>query len=162
MRVLGVDPGSEQSAWVLFESDNDGTILDHGIEGNDVLVTKLESWPRERAHVVFEQVHMGGMPAGIETFETVFWTGRFAQAVKLENPWARLRRQAVKLHLCQSVRANDGNIRQALIDRFGPTKEAAIGKRQTPGPLFGIKSHEWAALAIAVTWSDQNPERTTA
>jgi hypothetical protein len=54
----------------------------------------------------------------------------------------------VKLHLCESVRANDSNIRAALIDRFGPGKEKAVGRKATPGPLFGLKGDEWSALAI--------------
>jgi len=53
------------------------------------------------------------------------------------------------------MRAKDANIRQALIDRYGPGKDKAIGQKKTPGPLYGFKSHEWAALAVAVTWMDQ-------
>jgi hypothetical protein len=45
-------------------------------------------------------------------------------------------------------------VRASLIDRFGPYKEKAIGKKATPGPLFGIHADEWSALAIAVTWYD--------
>ena len=63
-------------------------------------------------------------------------------------------RKDVKLHLCGSPRAKDSNIRQALIDRFGPGKEKAIGLKKTPGPLYGVKSHVWAALAVAVTHLD--------
>ncbi|MBV8782506.1 MAG: hypothetical protein JO353_14005, partial [Phycisphaerae bacterium] len=52
-------------------------------------------------------------------------------------------------------RAKDGNIRQALIDRFGPTKERAIGKKKSPGPLYGMSGDCWSALAVAVTYADQ-------
>jgi hypothetical protein len=41
----------------------------------------------------------------------------------------------------------------ALIDRFGGS-ERAKGTKKAPGPLLAIKSHEWAALALAVTWWD--------
>ena len=57
------------------------------------------------------------------------------------------------MHFCNSVQAKDGNIRQALIDRFGG-KEGAIGKKKTPGPLYGVHAHEWPALAVAVMASD--------
>lgn len=36
-----------------------------------------------------------------------------------------------------------------------PGKEKAIGKKATPGPLYGVVGDEWAALAVAVTWWDQ-------
>ena len=55
--------------------------------------------------------------------------------------------------LCKNNRAKDKNIRQALIDRFGPGK-AAIGTKKAPGPLYGLKSHLWSALAVAVVAAD--------
>jgi hypothetical protein len=65
----------------------------------------------------------------------------------------------VKLHLCKSTKANDASIRQALIDRYGPGKERAIGTKKAPGPLYGVKADVWAALALAVTWHDTREER---
>lgn len=62
-----------------------------------------------------------------------------------------LPRKDVKLHLCQSPRANDATIRQALIDKFGG-KDAAIGNSKAKGPLYGITRDVWQALALAVTW----------
>lgn len=158
MNILAIDPGYEQSAFVLF----DGTqILAHAIESNDLLAQRLMSgtWhPGEIDHVVFEQIESFGMAVGREVFETVFWTGRLFERAKFRvDAPARLPRRAVKLHLCQSAKAKDPNIRQALIDRFGGS--AAIGRKNTRGPLYGISSHEWAALAVAVTFFDQLADR---
>lgn len=87
-----------------------------------------------------------GMIAGREVFETVFNIGRIYTAARFRL----IPRVDVKLHLCGSVRAKDANIRQALIDRFGP-----IGTKKEPGKLYGIRgSHLWAALAVAVTAAD--------
>jgi hypothetical protein len=33
-----------------------------------------------------------------------------------------------------------------LIDKLG-----VVGTKKNPGPLFGMKSHAWAALGVAVT-----------
>ncbi len=41
-----------------------------------------------------------------------------------------------------------GNMGTVMI--FGGTKEAAIGKKASPGPLYGVSSHAWQALAVAV------------
>ena len=72
-----------------------------------------------------------------------------------QNGYTLVYRKDVKLHLCGDLRAKDANIRQALIDLFGPGKERAIGKKKTPGPLYGIRKHEWSALAVAVTYHDR-------
>jgi hypothetical protein len=48
------------------------------------------------------------------------------------------------------MRAKDANIRQALLDLIGPQ-----GTKAQPGPTYGIKSHTWAALAVAVYAANQ-------
>lgn len=151
--ILAIDPGYEQSAFVLF---NGRRVVNHGIVANEILRGHIGRLSFEVDAVVLEQIESFGMAVGREVFETVFWTGRFFETV--EGCVAeRMPRRAVKLHLCQSARAQDSNIRVALVDRFGGS-EKAIGKKKTPGPLYGIKSHEWSALAIAVTWWDQHAE----
>ena len=59
------------------------------------------------------------------------------------------------MHLCGNMRARDGNIRQALLDRFGG-KDRAIGRKGSYGPLHGISGDCWSALAVGVTWLEQN------
>ena len=58
------------------------------------------------------------------------------------------------MHLCGNNSAKDSNVRQALIDRFprsGGGKTPQIGTKGDPGPLYGIKKDEWAALGVAIT-----------
>ena len=154
--ILAIDPGYELSAWVLY----DGThVLEHAIEENQALLQRLTSgaWRvGEIDAIVFESIESYGMAVGREVFETIFWTGRlFERALYRTGDVVRLARRIVKLHLCQSARAQDSNVRMALCDRFGgPTR--AIGKKKTPGPLYGVKSHEWQALALGVVWWDLN------
>ena len=149
MIALAIDPGPVSSAFVLF----DGTrVVDHGQLKNDELLQQLRQrlFGTQPYTTVIEQIESMGMAVGAEVFETVFWSGRFAQA---SRPFDRVTRRAVKLHLCGSMRAKDQHIRQALIDRFGG-KAVAVGTKKAPGPVFGISSHRWAALAVAVTWCD--------
>ena len=110
------------------------------------------------------------MAVGAEVFETCVWTGRFIQCwtdspfsyrIGAERPVRRVFRRDVKMHLCGSARAKDANVRQALIDRYGPGKEAAIGRKATPGPLYGVTTHVWAALAVAVTAADRERAEAT-
>lgn len=156
MRVVAIDPGYQQSAYVVWDGEQ---VLYRGTYPNEDMLRGLH-WLYHHPPVVyvFEQVESYGMAVGREVFQTVFVTGRmYQQACSTASPSQAvlMPRRAVKLHLCHSAKAKDSNIRQALIDRFGGTKAEAIGTKAKPGPLYGIRADEWAALAIAVTWWDQ-------
>ncbi len=149
MLIYGLDPGTTQSALVAYDSESHWSMPDYFI-GNDAMLELCYRIRRMRPHaiLVIEQIESMGMAVGKETFETVFWSGRFFEAWGANA--TRLTRRAVKLHLCGSMRAKDANIRQALLDKFGG--DSAIGKKATPGPLYGLHGHGFAALAVAVTW----------
>jgi hypothetical protein len=152
VRCLAIDPGTTESAFVLFDG---ARVVDHGLLLNEPLLHRLKAREFGSDYVtVIEQIEAMGMSVGASTFETVFWSGRFAQA---SQPFDRVTRRAVKLHLCGSMRAKDPNIRQALLDRFGGA--GAVGTKAAPGPLRGVSSHRWAALAVAVTWWDDQQSR---
>ena len=147
MSILGIDPGPVRSAYVILA---DGVPTRHETVDNQelrgVLATSLY------IPVVIEKVESFGMAVGAEVFETVFWSGRFAEAAQ-PRPVHRIGRREVKLHLCGSSRAKDSNVRQALVDRFGG-KDVAIGRKAAPGPLYGVSGDVWSALAVAATWAD--------
>jgi len=149
--VLAIDPGPTESAYVMWSGDQ---VLAYAKVRNDNLVLLLLNPPREVEQAVIEKVASFGMPVGAEVFETVYWSGVFAHAFGLARV-DRITRNEIKNHLCHSSRAKDGNIRQALIDRFGGP--AAIGKKASPGPLYGVSGDCWSALAVAVTWWDKSP-----
>lgn len=157
--VIGLDPGPEQSAVVVVEN---GRVIEQGFWDNPSVVTWIgpHGSPLVAANpeIVIEKVESFGMAVGAEVFETVFWSGRFAEAWRRVAGYEarRLGRRDVKLHLCGTARAKDTNIRAALLDRFGPGKQKAIGTKATPGPLYGLTGHSYAALAVAVTWWDLN------
>jgi hypothetical protein len=148
MKVLGIDPGTDQSAFVVFDGEK---IDSKGIIPNNGLLSELNFFSsRPVKHIlVIEQIRSYGMPIGATTLDTVFWSGRFWQVWDGEKHL--MPRLEVKKHLCHNGSAKDSNIRQALIDRFGPP-----GTKKEPGLLYGCKKDIWAALAIAVTWYDQN------
>jgi hypothetical protein len=147
--ILAIDPGCDESAYVIYR---DGKVLDHGkVQNGDALYVIRSSGAVD---VVIERIASYGMAVGAEVFETCVWSGRFMQAaISGGLPVTRLYRRDVKLYLCQSPRAKDANVRQALIDRYGG-KAAAIGTKKSPGPLYGVKADVWAALAVAVCHAD--------
>ncbi len=160
--MIALDPGPVRSAYVHFRESawpKNGPfapVFDHGILPNAELLDLLT---REAGlctpSVVVEMIASYGMAVGAEVFETCVWIGRFVERATAGGcEVSRLFRRDVKLHLCGQARAKDANIRAALIDKFGPGKDVAIGTKKAPGPLFGIRADEWAALAVAVTWTE--------
>jgi hypothetical protein len=154
MRIIAIDPGNVRSALLVWSFGQIETIAD---QENHSLKPVLRSLARPGTELVLEMIgHYGtGMPAGREVFDTCVWIGRFAEAWYLETGCeARyILRPTVKTHLCGTPRAKDPNVRQALLDRFGG--KAAIGRRDAPGPLYGVTGDLWSALAVAIVWEEQ-------
>lgn len=148
MRLIGLDPGTTESAWVMIDN---GVPVEHEKEPNAVVLQNLRLGYWGMPLLCIEGIASYGMPVGKEVFETVRWTGRFQEAWESRTGMVRIvYRREVKLFLCESVKANDASIRAAIIDRYGG-KDAAIGVKARPGPLYGIKADRWSALAVALT-----------
>jgi hypothetical protein len=158
---IAIDPGTTHSAWVVYDGQ---IVLDHGKSENTDMRDMLAfvGDPGLLNTLVLERVESMGMAVGKEVFETVFWSGRFAEvwSTVVQGTFERIARRDVKLHLCGSSRAKDANVRQAILDRFGGAE--AIGTKKKPGPLYGIKTDRWAALAVAITWAETHGERKAA
>lgn len=148
--LFAIDPGTEQSA--LVQIDAAGAVGGF-IRPNAQILALCRASKGVKAHLVVEQIASYGMPVGAEVFDTCVWIGRFVEAweqAESDATWSLLPRKAVKLALCGTLKAKDPHIRQALMDRFGGPQSAKKG-----GPLAGIKSHLWSALAVAITYQDQ-------
>ena len=145
--MLAIDPGNTQSGWCLFGGKS---VLDSGIVENHEMLELIYQYCAYP--LAIEMIASYGMAVGREVFETCVWIGRFMQA---HDGGARLvYRKDVKMHLCGTMKAKDANIRQAIIDLFPATgggKTPQIGTKAKPGPLYGVSSHAWHALAVALT-----------
>tara|TARA_R100000152_G_C6774783_1_gene202767 strand:- start:717 stop:1232 length:516 start_codon:yes stop_codon:yes gene_type:complete len=161
MPVLAIDPGTTESAYCVVADDS--SILAKDIMLNDDLCSFLYS-----DHIKLFNVHLTaiemiacyGMPVGRETFETCVWIGRFVECITQGHamlPIAKVFRKDIKLHLCNSARAKDANVRQAILDMYSPIgggKTPQIGTKKNRGPLYGVRSHIWAALAAAIYYQE--------
>lgn len=153
MKVLAIDPGPEQSAYVVYAPET-RTVLDHHKLPNGALAEMLEN-EAIADQLVIERVSCFGMRVGREVFRTCEWIGFFARSwLGYHADLDYIERPAVKQHLCGKRAAKDADVRARLIDIFGPGKAKAIGVKATPGPLYGITKDRWSALALAVTWAD--------
>jgi len=150
-KIIAIDPGNERSAYVVWN----GQIISKGIVDNIALLDILQGFWVNDFPMAIEMVTSYGMAVGKTVFDTCVWIGRFEQAWSC-GPVYKIYRKDVKMHLCQSMRAKDSNIRQALIDRFG-----FPGTKKNPNIIYDdaeikMKKDLWSALAVAVTWSDKN------
>jgi hypothetical protein len=148
MMILAIDPGTEQSGFCWYEG---GRIVSSGVCENEEMLIKVGMFAynaNEEDNIAIEMIASYGMAVGKEVFRTVWWTGRFAERWSSSGFGLPIEvyRKDVKMHLCGTPRAKDANIRQALIDLLGPQ-----GTKKDPGPTYGVKSHAWAALGVAVT-----------
>lgn len=159
MLILAIDPGNEQSAYVLMGEDYKP--LKFGkIANKEMLHTMGILYPEYKYDkTVIEMVASYGMAVGKTVFDTCVWIGRFVE----RSGWISdaafmgvelMYRKDVKMNLCGQTRAKDSNIRQALIDRFAKTKTGK-GTKKEPDFFYGFKADIWQAYAVGVTYLDK-------
>jgi len=146
--TIGIDPGPENSDAVIL--DEEGLIVGKLSCPNGGMYTAVNTWVMQGERVVVEDFVPYGNRLNHESMDTI----KFIGALYWTHGVEVLDRPTIKLHLCGVRTANDANVRDALIHEYGPGKEKAVGKKKTPGPLYGITGHLWAALAVAVTAID--------
>ena len=185
MRILAIDPGPEQSAWVIYDSDAHA-LLDFHIDDNADLSSRIHmkgspcdpscrSFRVVPSHIAVEMIASYGMAVSKSIFDTCVWIGRFIEEwgarkyerqadargidrwIDLGNGSLLFRKEIVK-HLCGSSHAKDSNVRQAVLDRFpasGGGKTPQVGTKDQPGPLYGVSKDLWSAIAVALCYADQ-------
>jgi hypothetical protein len=162
MRILAIDPGNTDSAYVVIDQETRKP-LDFAKVPNEQLLDRLTDHDLgERVdHLVIEMVASYGMPVGREVFETCVWIGRYFESIDrwLDGATPQLvYRQPIKLHHCGSARAKDSNITQALVDRFAPGQSNhGKGTKAQPGWFYGFRADVWQAYALAVYVADTTP-----
>lgn len=157
MNILAIDPGTDESGYAALCA---GELAASGVMPNAEMLAYLgrHHWHVNGYALAIEMVASYGMPVGHEVFETVRWVGRMQQAWHSPDAVHLIYRRDVKLHLCNSAKAKDANVRQAILDlypRTGGGKTPQVGTKGQPGPLYGVSSHAWSALAIAITCEHQ-------
>lgn len=146
--IFAVDPGTLQSGWVLL----DGRQVKHcGVDDNERVRALVASQP-VTTWVVIERIEPRyGLNMGWETIGACEWVGRFTEAAR--GPVALLRRSVILRHLGVAPKGSaDAGVRAALLDRWGGPSAARKGMA-----LQHVKTHAWAALAVAVAWQDGAP-----
>ena len=149
---IGLDPGTTKTGWVVFDPKEEA-VLHAGHDPNDFIMDLLDTCgPGDK--VFMECFAAQGMPLGESSIETVRWEGRFIERARTEV--CRISRREIKVLICNSSRAKDANIRQALVDLYAyGHPNHGYGTVKEPSPLRclkGTSSHGFSALAVVTAW----------
>ena len=150
MKILSIDPGSIESAYAVL--DGDLRPVRFGKVSNEALIGMIYNHEFDDCNKCsIEMIASYGMSVGASVFETCVMIGRLKEAIcRMLDLWPHtIFRKEEKINLCGTMKAKDGNIRQALIDRFGE-----VGTKANKGWFYGVSKDVWAAIAVGVTYYD--------
>lgn len=188
-KALVLDPGNTETGWVIFDTQTH-EIMDFGKDDTEKVLKNIVFYHLPVICEFPYPRH--GSSERFEIFEACEVAGMYHRETQHRNlEFIKMDREDVKRHLCRGrgiSRPKDKDVRKALLDKFGG--EAAIagpkcpdckgkkgfglGKNRTPcetckgsgevkpGVLYGIRSDIWAALAVAVAYSEIGPSKSAA
>lgn len=149
--VLCIDPGPEQSGYVLVQ---DGKVIEGGRLCNEELLD-LSTWRGEPRYqspntIIIEWLSCYGSAIGQTVLRTAEMCGRVKERIRLfyeRVQYLELTRPEVCRRLTGQTRSiTKAVIRRAVIDIMGE-----VGTKREPGPLYIMRSagpHAWDALAL--------------
>ena len=150
MRLLAIDPGTTESAYVLFDLD-ERRLINFGKIANADMVCVIKDARYNR--LAIEMIKSYGNAMGDSILMTCVWIGRFIQSAT-DTPIDLIPRKTIVTALCNNPRATDTHVRAALVDIYTTDLSPAIGTKKSPGQLYGVKKDVWAALALATVWKE--------
>lgn len=165
MKILAIDPGTTDSGFALLdcESGRLPIISEPTMWNNALLADALANPPPEWRNLridepdpklVIEDFRSYGQRFPLTCILAVRWSGCFSWAAQKEYGetfW--IPRAEVKSILTGRANSKDADVRQAIIDLYGPGKERAIGTVKAPGPLHGVRKDEWSAIGLGLAYA---------
>ena len=153
MRVLGIDPGTTKSGWVLWDIKR-MIAIGSGISEHPLILDSLKR-PKLYDVAIIEKPAPMGMTLGHDLCETIIMAGRYYQAATQAGGIVDyITRVDVKKRLVGKACSNDAivnaHLRAYLAQFHGCTERDLKGKKAAPGPCFGLASHMWPALAAVI------------
>lgn len=155
--LLSIDPANVHSAFCVIRL-SDMFPVEKGKVLNDELWDSLPFLFKTYniTDVAIEYIQNFGMAVGSTVFDTVFFIGRLWERISSlkdeDANIAKVYRHDEKMVICGSAKAKDGNIRQALVDRFAKHSMSGKGTRKQPDWFYGFAADMWQAYAVGVTY----------
>jgi len=150
MTIIGIDPGSEETAYAVMAEDY--TVVEADKQDNEqFLDSTLPSLIRSGINtVVVEGIQSYGMAVGKTVFETCYIVGECRRVAKIEGAESYIyARPEYARALVGGMKVKDSMVRQALMTRFGGDKKGE------PLHLLKGNSDKRSAFAIAVYHADK-------
>lgn len=166
MIVLGIDPGTRESGYVLYSHDGPRVVESGDGVPNEIIRERLRQNQFGATHCAIETIETFMLRVGRDVFETCIWVGVFKEAWERQGKDAYLvNRGDEKIVMCgaktfkdpdtgKQQKVNDAMIASACRAAFPPTgggSRPEVGIKSHPGPLYGVKGHSWQALAVVLT-----------
>lgn len=150
--ILAVDPGSETHGVVLYNAASRRlSWVDKAASIEDICSRMHSMWADGVPYRVVVERVTAQQYAANSLLRTAEWGGYImAEAKGCGAPFLWLTRSQVLTELHVSGGSRDAQVRARMIELHGGSKEAAVGKKAAPGPLYGVTSHAWQALGVAV------------
>ena len=147
--MLALDPGNRETGWCIVDTITRTPL--RGGKDENTIVSAIVTYGTFTVAAI-EIIESYGMAVGRDVFETCEWIGRFT-ACACGIPVKYVYRLEEKITLCNSSKAKDANIRQALIDTYAKFDfKNGRGTKATPDTLYGFHADVWSALAVATTF----------
>lgn len=156
MRLIAIDPGNIDSAYIIWNGEQ---VIEKGKVDNRTLLGRIVLCEVDLA--VIEMVSSYGMPVGQTVFDTCVWLGMFKREFEQYKIPVQLHfRTSIKLHHCKMTYAKDGNVRQALVDKYGEdySKKKPNNIYNTANDKIYMTGDLWSAFALA-TYITENEGR---
>ncbi len=157
-RVLAIDPGNRDSAFVVMDRDTQRP-LEHEKLGNEELERRLAKGEIPFDEAVVEVISSYGLVTGKDVHQTCMEIGRLSVLIEAYGvPAYGCYRRDVKLHLTGVASSKDANVRAALIEMYA-THDFRNGKgsKSNPDWWYKFRADEWAAAALAVCFIQKGP-----
>jgi hypothetical protein len=139
--ALAIDAGTHESGYAVYMA---GGVLDSGVLPNEAILDLIRASDADL--LAIEKIVSYGKAVGQETFDTCVWMGRMAQCWPCPDEVVWVPRMHVKKHFGLKGSATDAMVNTRVREVVGDK-----GTKANPGPTYGVKSHAWSALAVAVT-----------
>lgn len=156
--ILAIDPGPSKCGAVLYDADaytaspflggcpSTAELLDH---------LASEAW-EPPALVLVERVQSYGI-SGASLLQTAEVYGHVAGICRVRG--VRFG-GAYRKEVCDALMVRGGSrdkqVRERVLEHLGThhglAAKAVVGRKATPGPAYGIASHAWQALGLAIAW----------
>jgi len=165
VRILAIDPGPQKCGVVLYDTERRRVLEAWKARPVPELLDEitLRIKAAECDLVACERVQSYGI-SGSSLLYTAEVFGRVRERAILggcQFVWLTRRDVLLWLDLLGAPGNRDAAVRARMIEMHGGERATAIGTKRTPGALYGVSSHAWQALGLAVAVAaTMHPERS--